>query len=326
MASSGLTRDRRGPGPTSPAPPAARRRAGLLGLALAAVSLGLATWLIRLALVLAEEAVLPSGSLEVVSAVHALLALAAGCVTAWAGLVLVLAALEHMRSTPRDAGQSAVCSTHRGVVTSAAGFLLVLSLGSGTSAGAASAPAPVVPVATVCAEASVATDPAEDLPPGRVLCREPAPVAAPVTTTSVRVPATGATTPRSASTESPPAHPVPGWTPTRPAQSALQRSAWDLVTRPPHPAPAAVGEPERVVDQVVVHRGDTLWELAAAHLGRDADSDAIAAEWPRWYDANREVIGSDPDLLLPGQVLTVPADPARDTARVPGEPGSGGSP
>ena len=42
---------------------------------------------------------------------------------------------------------------------------------------------------------------------------------------------------------------------------------------------------------------------------RDAGPAEIAREWPRWYAANRSVIGHDPDRLLPGQLLLPP--PAR---------------
>jgi nucleoid-associated protein YgaU len=59
--------------------------------------------------------------------------------------------------------------------------------------------------------------------------------------------------------------------------------------------------------RVVVHPGDSLWSLAAHELGPDASAAEIAARWPEWYAANRQVIGSDPDLILPGQVLRVPA-------------------
>ena len=58
---------------------------------------------------------------------------------------------------------------------------------------------------------------------------------------------------------------------------------------------------------VVVRRGDTLWDLVQRHLGPDASDAEVAAEWPRWHAANRSVIGHDPDLLLPGQVLQAPA-------------------
>lgn len=58
---------------------------------------------------------------------------------------------------------------------------------------------------------------------------------------------------------------------------------------------------------VVVRRGDTLWDLVQRHLGPDANDAEVAAELPHWHEANRDVIGHDPDLLLPGQVLQAPA-------------------
>lgn len=64
---------------------------------------------------------------------------------------------------------------------------------------------------------------------------------------------------------------------------------------PPHPRPA-----------VVVRPGDCLWTIAARHLGPDATDARIAAEWPRWYVANRAVIGPDPSLIYPGQRLVLP--------------------
>jgi resuscitation-promoting factor RpfA len=73
------------------------------------------------------------------------------------------------------------------------------------------------------------------------------------------------------------------------------------------------GEPQATR---TVRAGDTLWDLAAAHLDPDATVAQVAAAWPRWYEANREVIGADPDLLLPGQVLHVPAGVTTDEAGV----------
>ena len=65
--------------------------------------------------------------------------------------------------------------------------------------------------------------------------------------------------------------------------------------------------PERAaVSDVVVRRGDTLWGIAAHHLGADATDQDVAQEWPRWYAANHDVIGSDPDLIFPGQRLVTP--------------------
>jgi hypothetical protein len=57
----------------------------------------------------------------------------------------------------------------------------------------------------------------------------------------------------------------------------------------------------------VVMPNDCLWTIAATSLGTGASNAEIAAEWPRWYATNRQVIGADPDLLLPGMVLRAPA-------------------
>jgi nucleoid-associated protein YgaU len=59
---------------------------------------------------------------------------------------------------------------------------------------------------------------------------------------------------------------------------------------------------------VMVAPGDTLWAIAARHLPAGADDAQIAAAWPVWYAANATRIGSDPDLIRPGLVLSVPAD------------------
>lgn len=60
---------------------------------------------------------------------------------------------------------------------------------------------------------------------------------------------------------------------------------------------------------VVVLAGDSLWRIAQRALGPDATDQEVAAEWPRWYAANADVIGADPDHVVPGQVLRAP-DPA----------------
>jgi nucleoid-associated protein YgaU len=56
----------------------------------------------------------------------------------------------------------------------------------------------------------------------------------------------------------------------------------------------------------VVRPGDSLWAIAARHLGPGASDAAVAAEWPRWYRANHAVIGSNPSLLHVGTRLAVP--------------------
>lgn len=57
---------------------------------------------------------------------------------------------------------------------------------------------------------------------------------------------------------------------------------------------------------VQVTAGDSLWSLAARSLPPGASERQIAAEWPRWYAANRALIGADPSLIRPGQHLHAP--------------------
>lgn len=52
---------------------------------------------------------------------------------------------------------------------------------------------------------------------------------------------------------------------------------------------------------VVVQPGDSLWAIA----GRSGTSDVPAAV-SEWYRTNQKVIGSNPDLILPGQRLRAP--------------------
>ena len=68
-----------------------------------------------------------------------------------------------------------------------------------------------------------------------------------------------------------------------------------------HVAPQA--DQRRVV---VVAPGDSLWAIAARSLGPRATDAAIASAWPRWYAANRVLVGTDPGLIRPGQRLVEP--------------------
>ncbi len=89
----------------------------------------------------------------------------------------------------------------------------------------------------------------------------------------------------------------PQWKPTRqPAQGGLlvkQQRAADI----------------RQHNEVTVKPGDCLWTLAAEQLGSSATDQQIANQWQLWYSANQDVIGEDPDILLPGTVLTAPSVP-----------------
>ena len=84
----------------------------------------------------------------------------------------------------------------------------------------------------------------------------------------------------------------PGWVP-QPISLPLQR--------------VAGGTPRETTSEVIVQSGDSLWSIAAAHLGSGASKAQIAAAWPRWYEANKKIIGQNPDHLELGLVLQVPA-------------------
>jgi hypothetical protein len=60
-------------------------------------------------------------------------------------------------------------------------------------------------------------------------------------------------------------------------------------------------------EPVVVQPGESLWSIAADHLGPAASDAAVTAAWHAWYAANRGVIGPDPSVIQPGQQLVPPA-------------------
>jgi hypothetical protein len=104
--------------------------------------------------------------------------------------------------------------------------------------------------------------------------------------------------------------PAPGWLPIRPVARADAKP--DLLTSVPRPEP----------DQVVVRRGDTLWDLARRDLGPDATDAEVAQSWPRWHAANRRVIGPDPGRLRPGQILRRPGPDLLRGNTTPTTPGA----
>ena len=69
------------------------------------------------------------------------------------------------------------------------------------------------------------------------------------------------------------------------------------------PGETAAAPPHR---HVVVRAGDTLWGLAEQTLPAGAGGAAVAERWHRLYALNRAVIGTDPDLIVPGQRLLLP--------------------
>ena len=116
---------------------------------------------------------------------------------------------------------------------------------------------------------------------------------------------------------------------TNPAPPSLDRPATAFVASSPPPAQRATGaaaivtgtahrdagDPsDRSAGGYVVHRGDTLWDIAARHLGPNATAVDISRAWPAWYDANRAAIGPDPSVIRPGELLVPPSTSTGSTS------------
>jgi hypothetical protein len=76
--------------------------------------------------------------------------------------------------------------------------------------------------------------------------------------------------------------------------------------------------PDRVADAAapteqqpaVLHRvraGESLWQIARDSLPRATDAE-VDRGWRQVYQVNRDVIGPDPDLILPGTSLRLPTN------------------
>jgi LysM repeat protein len=79
---------------------------------------------------------------------------------------------------------------------------------------------------------------------------------------------------------------------------------------PPKPDSNRPSTPPKGSQTYTVKKGDTLWKIAKMFYGE-------GNKWPTIYEANRKVIGSNPNLIRPGQVLVIPG--------VSGAPKTGGS-
>ncbi len=128
-----------------------------------------------------------------------------------------------------------------------------------------------------------------------------APVAAPAASTETTTFSTPMPDPAAPAPES--TVPTASW-----AERRLPTPQWNA-ERPAAPMDRLMGQPADAADPgstVVVGAGDSLWLIAARMAGPGASDAQIAHDWPRWYHANREAIGPDPDLLHIGTVLTRP--------------------
>ena len=68
---------------------------------------------------------------------------------------------------------------------------------------------------------------------------------------------------------------------------------------------------------VVVEPGDSLWSITQERLGQGASSQQIHNEVERTFELNRDLLGDEPDLMLPGQELSLPAAVADPSATMP---------
>jgi hypothetical protein len=95
---------------------------------------------------------------------------------------------------------------------------------------------------------------------------------------------------------------------------------WPQAAAGDHPAAAPeLDWPAPAAGEHVVVRGDCLWEIAQAWVaGQQPGTPVAGADVARavhaWWQTNAAVIGPDPDLLLPGQVLRPPSTAQRQSS------------
>jgi nucleoid-associated protein YgaU len=121
------------------------------------------------------------------------------------------------------------------------------------------------------------------------------------------------------------ATPAPAATPTAAASATQAPTKAPSAAPAPSTAPPVATPPVAKPDPVVgpqrggtvaakdytfkVARGDTLWSFTKqvlADTGRSTSNASTVAFVQKLYEANKDVIGSDPNLILPGQTLVWP--------------------
>lgn len=238
-------------------------------------------------------------------------------IAAWLTLALALQVASCWCSGLRRTADALAPAAVRGLAPALAGLSLSASLTVAAAApGAAADPAPmeaeeeraegtatmtrveptvppstVAPTTTTTSEAPEATGP----PPSTPATSTPAPTVPPSTTTTTTAAAAAGDAPAgpTGSPSAPPAVAVPV---PEPAPS------------PPPPSPHA----STLDDTIVVEPGMSFWSIAEETLldaGRPSTERDIARYWRTLIEANldRLVAAGNPDLLLPGQELRLPA-------------------
>ena len=84
-----------------------------------------------------------------------------------------------------------------------------------------------------------------------------------------------------------------------------------------HTAAASAHAPAGSPGDVTVHPGDSLSEIAQEYR--------VPGGWPALYQADRALIGPDPDLIHPGERLALPAGADSTPVSTPAPPTGGGS-
>lgn len=78
--------------------------------------------------------------------------------------------------------------------------------------------------------------------------------------------------------------------------SDMDEAKWSLIPQ----RETSTASDQTTTQAYIVVKGDCLWNIAKKFYG-DGSKYVII------YEANREVVGSNPNLIYPGQVLTIPA-------------------
>ncbi|GAB4099827.1 LysM domain-containing protein [Sinomonas halotolerans] len=257
----------------------------------------------------------PDGSLPSVEVLLGLLASVTGlAVVAWWTLSMALATAAAVleaagaRTSSRLAGSFAPAFMRR-LALAVVGLSLM-------AAPAHAAPALPDPAWTPSASQPVAEPAREGTAPPQAPKDETAPTGARARAAAPAATAASAATPAPVPRTAPAGALSPSQAPPQDlgaptaAPTPLPQAAW---TPPAPPASASVlvpansrGTAPQSGPSVEVRPGDSLWSIVARQLGPGSSDLEIAEAWPAWYAANEGVIGSDPDLIRPGQLLIPP--------------------
>ncbi len=239
----------------------------------------------------------------------------------WAAVVLVVGVIARLPGLPgRRAGRLL-----RRIAPATVGRLVATAVGvsliAGTSAcaaptaagsGATATGATPIPTTFSAPETVGATTPSEPTPNGVSAAsitidwpdaRSDPPASGAAASTPANPPTLEVGAPESPTASGPAA---PTLTPPAPMVPRAPVPVVPQAVEDPTPDPAPADSTPGTGHSVTVAPDDTLWRIAAAALGPEATDADIDNAWRAWYVANQEVVGDDPDLIVPGQVLSIP--------------------